>query len=77
MVFRKKRDEKEIVVIDGTHVSPTVCEEVLEGTYDKISKKCYVSREKLDEKRSVLEKLNIKIIESEEIPEETEKEQKE
>jgi len=63
---RDKKKEPEVLVIDGKHVSPTVCEDVLEGKYDKINKKCYVSRRKVDEHRSLLEELNIKVIQNEE-----------
>jgi len=60
-MLRKK--DKKIVVIDGNQISPTVCENVLEGTFDHKSNKCYVAKEKIDENRTVLEKLDIEIIE--------------
>lgn len=64
-MLRKKGDRK-IVVIDGNQISPTVCEDVLGGTFDHKSNKCYVAREQIDENRAILEKLDIEIIEGNE-----------
>ncbi len=62
----KRKGDRKIVVIDGNQISPTVCEDVLEGTFDNKSNKCYVAREKIDENKSILEKLDIEIIEGNE-----------
>jgi len=64
-MLRKKGDKK-IVVIEGNQISPTVCEDVLGGTYDHKSNKCYVAKERIDENKVILEKLDIEIIEGNE-----------
>ncbi len=53
-------EDVEIVIVEGGQVSPTVCEELLEGQFDKRKNRCVTTRRKVGEHKSELGSINVK-----------------